>query len=60
MKAKNYLQDNAFNASEFARRIGWNKTQMSQWLNGKGNIPSDKLEALENELVKYGYKNLTS
>lgn len=56
MKAKHYLKDNALNASEFSRRIGWNKSQMSQWLSDKGNIPPDKLRALEKELKKYGYK----
>jgi len=55
MNARNYLQDNALNSSEFARRIAWNKTSMSLWLSGKGNIPLDKLKALEIELRGYGY-----
>ena len=55
MNAKNYLQDPALKAGEFARRIGWNKTSMSLWLSGKGNIPLEKLKRLESELRAYGY-----
>ncbi len=55
MTPKEKLQDNALNSSEFARRIGWNKTSMSLWLSGKGNIPLDKLKRLESELRGYGY-----
>jgi transcriptional regulator with XRE-family HTH domain len=55
MKAKQFLQDPALKAGEFARRIGWNKTSMSLWLSGKGNIPLDKLKLLETELRGYGY-----
>jgi len=55
MTPKEKLQDNALNSSEFARRIGWNKTSMSLWLSGKGNIPLEKLKRLETELRGYGY-----
>jgi DNA-binding transcriptional regulator YiaG len=32
---------------ELARQIGWSQRSFSNWMNGRRNIPKDKLEKLE-------------
>lgn len=57
MNAKEFLLSlNHINHSSICREIGVDKSNFSRWLQGKGNIPLDKLKRLEEELKQYGYK----
>jgi transcriptional regulator with XRE-family HTH domain len=56
MTPKQYINSRPhLNHSSICRSIGVDKAQFSRWLSGKGNIPLDKLKALESELRGYGY-----
>ncbi len=56
MTIKEYIQSRpALKATVLAEIVGWNKTSMSQYMNGDRGIPEKWEKRIKKELRKYGY-----
>lgn len=55
MTPRQFLKDKAFNRAEFARRLGIDRSRMSDYVKGKADLTEKQLNKLKMLLTRYGY-----